>query len=253
MKNKKTILTTVFALVLAFCIVTASLAAVAANTKEYDPIETLPEIVSVNPPEDCEVPSIESFVKNLGTLTEKERAALIADLDELARLEKQIDEINARMTDGNADKLYDEIDAVNDKITAVLERNAELWERVNDEYDEQVAANETDMTLELNEADLNDLCEEDYSYENFVRNLGTLTEKERAALIADLDELAKLEKQIDAVYDRMTDENADKLYGEIDKIEAEITKVLERNAELWERVSDAYDEQIAAHDPVMAF
>ena len=51
----------------------------------------------------------------------------------------------------------------------------------------------------------------------------------------------------------MTDENADKLYGEIDKIEAEITKVLDRNAGLWERVSDAYDEQIAAHDPVMAF
>lgn len=91
------------------------------------------------------------------------------------------------------------------------------------------------------------------SVESFVRNLDTLTEKERADLIADLDELTKLEKQIDAVYDRMTDENADKFYGEIDKIEAEITKVLDRNAGLWERVSDAYDEQIAAHDPVMAF
>lgn len=253
MKSKKNILATVFALILALGVVTASATAAAANGRRSDKIETLPEIISVESTDDCGVPSVESFVRNLDTLTEKERAALIADLDELARLEKQINEIYARMTDGNADKLYDEIDAVNDKITAVLERNAELWERVNDEYDEQVAANETDMTLELNEADLNDLCEEDYSYESFVNNLGTLTEKERAALIADLDELAKLEKQIDAVYDRMTDENADKLYGEIDKIEAEITKVLDRNAGLWERVSDAYDEQIAAHDPVMAF
>lgn len=253
MKNKKSILATVFALILALSVVTASATAAAENGRRSDKIETLPEIISVESPDDCGVPSVESFVRNLDTLTEKERAALIADLDELARLEKQIDEIYARMTDGNADKLYDEIDAVNDKITTVLERNAELWERVNDEYDEQVAANETDMTLELNEADLNDLCEEDYSYECFVKNLGTLTEKERAALIADLDELAKLEKQIDAVYARMTDENADKLYGEIDKIEAEITKVLDRNAGLWERVSDAYDEQIAAHDPVMAF
>ena len=253
MKSKKNILATVFALILALSVVTASATAAAENGRRSDKIETLPEIISVESTDDCGVPSVENFVRNLDTLTEKERAALIADLDELARLEKQIDEIYARMTDGNADKLYDEIDAVNDKITAVLERNAELWERVNDEYDEQVAANETDMTLELNEADLNDLCEEDYSYESFVKNLGTLTEKERAALIADLDELAKLEKQIDAVYDRMTDENADKLYGEIDKIEAEITKVLDRNAGLWERVSDAYDEQIAAHDPVMAF
>ena len=148
MKNKRTILTTVFALVLAFCIVTASLAAVAANTKEYDPIETLPEIVSVNPPEDCEVPSIESFVKNLGTLTEKERAALIADLDELAKLEKQIDAVYGRITNENEDKLYGEIDKIEAEINSVLERNTELWERVNDEYDEQVAANETDMTLE---------------------------------------------------------------------------------------------------------
>lgn len=147
MKNKRTILTTVFALVLAFCIVTASLAAVAANTKEYDPIETLPEIVSVNPPEDCEVPSIESFVKNLGTLTEKERAALIADLDELAKLEKQIDAVYDRMTDENADKLYGEIDKIEAEITKVLDRNAGLWERVSDAYDEQIAAHDPVMAF----------------------------------------------------------------------------------------------------------
>lgn len=96
-------------------VVTASATAAAENGRRSDKIETLPEIISVESPDDCGVPSVESFVRNLDTLTEKERAALIADLDELARLEKQIDEIYARMTDGNADKLYDEIDAVNDK------------------------------------------------------------------------------------------------------------------------------------------
>ena len=147
MKNKKNILATVFALILALSVVTASATAAAANGRRSDKIETLPEIISVESPDDCGVPSVESFVRNLDTLTEKERAALIADLDELARLEKQIDEIYARMTDRNADKLYDEIDAVNDKITAVLERNAELWERVSDEYDVKVAANDPDMTF----------------------------------------------------------------------------------------------------------
>ncbi len=219
MKNKKIILATVFALILALSVVTASATAAAANGRRSDKIETLPEIISVESPDDCGVPSVESFVRNLDTLTEKERAALIADLDELARLEKQIE---------------------NDKITAVLERNAGLWERVNNEYDERIAANETDMTLELNEADLNDLCEEDYSYESFVRNLDTLTEKERAALIADLDELARLEKQIE-------------LYDEIDAVNDKITAVLERNAELWERVSDEYDVKVAANDPDMTF
>ena len=147
MKNKKNILATALALILTLSVVTASAAAAEASDRRSDKIETLPENISVESPDDCGVPSVESFVRSRDTLTEKERAAVVADLDELARLEKQIDEIHARMTDGNADKLYDEIDAVNDKITAVLERNAELWERVSDEYDVKVAANDPDMTF----------------------------------------------------------------------------------------------------------
>ena len=52
-----------------------------------------------------------------------------------------------RLTDENADQLYGEIDALYEKLDSVLERNAELWERVNDEYDEKIAANEPDMIL----------------------------------------------------------------------------------------------------------
>ena len=104
-------------------------------------------IVSVNSPDDCGVPSIGSFVKDMNSLTEKEREALLGDLAEIAKLEKQIDEIYARMTDKNAEKLYKEISAIDDKITAVLERNSKLWDRVSDEYDVGVAANEADMAF----------------------------------------------------------------------------------------------------------
>lgn len=147
MKNKKNILATVFALILALSVVTASATAAAENDRRSDKIETLPEIISVESPDDCGVPSVESFVRNLDTLTEKERAALIADLDELARLEKQIDEIYARMTDENADKLYGEIDKIEAEITKVLDRNAGLWERVSDAYDEQIAAHDPVMAF----------------------------------------------------------------------------------------------------------
>ena len=41
------------------------------------------------------------------------------------------------MTDENAERLYAEIDTLDEKLTAVLERNSALWERVNDEYDER--------------------------------------------------------------------------------------------------------------------
>ena len=231
MKNRKNIIATVFALVLAASIIAASAATASANSRKNTPTETLPEIVSVNSPDDCGVPSIGSFVKDMNSLTEKEREALLGDLAEIAKLEKQIDE----------------------KITAVLERNSKLWERVNDEYDEQIAANETDMTFELNEADLNDAREDEYAYEKFVRNLDTITEDERAALIADLAKVAELNEKIDAIYARMTDKNADKLYEEIDAVEAEITEVLERNSKLWDRVSDEYDVRVAANEADMAF
>ena len=253
MKNKKNIIAIAATLILALSAVTISAAASSPKGREKDKIETMPEIVCASSSDNCNSPSMESFVKNMSSLTEKEKATLIDDLNRLEEFEKQIDDIYARMTDDNADKLYDEIDDINDKITEVLERNTELWDRVSDEYDVKVAANETDMTFELNEADFNDLCEEDYSYETFVRNLDTLSEKERALLLADLDELAKYEEQIDAVYARMTDENANKLYDEIDGINDKITEVLERNTELWDRVSDEYDVKVAANDPDMAF
>ena len=180
MKNRKTIFTIIFALVLALSVVTVSAAAISAN-------ETKP----------------------------------------------------------------DKPDAVDEKLPAVLERNAALWERVNDEYDGKIAADEPDMTLELNEADFDDACPAEESYAESIKSMRSLTEKEKAALLADLAEIESLEAQIDELYYRMTDENADQLYGEIDALYEKLDSVLERNAELWERVNDEYDEKIAANEPDM--
>ena len=186
MKNRKTIFTIIFALVLALSIVTVSAAAISAN-------ETKPDKPATKP------------------------------------------------------------DAVDEKLTAVLERNAALGERVNDEYDEKIAADEPDMTLELNEADFDDACPAEESYAESIKSMRSLTEKEKAALLADLDEIESLEAQIDELYYRMTDENADRLYGEIDALYEKLDAVLDRNAELWDRVDAEYDEKIAAIEPDMPF
>ena len=186
MKNRKTIFTIIFALVLALSIVTVSAAAISAN-------ETKPDKPATNP------------------------------------------------------------DAVDEKLTAVLERNAALWKRVNDEYDGKIAADEPDMTLELNEADFDDACPAEESYAESIKSMRSLTEKEKAALLADLTEIESLEAQIDELYYRMTDENADQLYGEIDALYEKLDSVLDRNAELWDRVDAEYDEKIAAIEPDMPF
>ena len=252
MKNKKTIFTIIFALVLALGIATVSAAAISVKTKPGKPA-TKPDVSVCEASGDCGVQPLKGFVESLRSLTSEERAALLADLAEIEMYENRINEIYSRMTDENAERLYAEIDAVNEKLTAVLERNLALWERVNDEYDEKIAANEPDMTRELNEADFDDVCPAEESYAESIKSMRSLTEKEKEALLADLAEIESLEAQIDELYYRMTDENADQLYGEIDALYEKLDSVLDRNAELWDRVDAEYDEKIAANEPDMSF
>ena len=252
MKNRKTIFTIIFALVLALSIATVSAAAISANETKPGKPATKPN-AACEASDDCGVQPLKSFVESLRSLTPEEKAALLADLAEIERYENQINEIYSRITDEKAERLYAEIDTVGEKLTAVLERNAALWERVNDEYDEKIAANEPDMTLELNEADFDDTCPAEISYEETIKGMSSLAEKEKEALLADLAEIESLEAQIDELYYRMTDENADRLYDSIDALYEKLDSVLDRNAELWDRVDAEYDEKIAANEPDMPF
>ena len=147
MKSKKTVLTSLLTLVLALSIVTVSAAAVSANAKKSGECANDPCIAAAELSGECVGQPLEGFVKNLNFLSEQEKSALLADLAEIESSEAQIDELYCRLTDENADRLYGEIDALYEKLDSVLERNAELWERVNDEYDEKIAANEPDMIL----------------------------------------------------------------------------------------------------------
>lgn len=147
MKSKKTVFTSLLTLVLALSIVTVSAAAVSANAKKSGECANGSCIAAAEPSGECVGQPLEGFVKNLSFLSEQEKSALLADLAEIESSEAQIDELYCRLTDENADRLYGEIDALYEKLDSVLERNAELWERVNDEYDEKIAANEPDMIL----------------------------------------------------------------------------------------------------------
>ena len=154
MKSKRNVFAAVLTFILALSIVTVFATAASAKEKKSGEPVNDPSIGDAEAPGECVGQSLEGFVKNRSYLGEQEKSALLADLAEIESLEAQIDEIYNRMTDENADLPYDEIDALYEKLDSVLDRNAELWERVNDEYDEEIAANEPDMTFELNEADL---------------------------------------------------------------------------------------------------
>ena len=169
MKNKKTVFATILTLVLALSLATVSASAVTINEMKADSSAANRCAAVTDASDDCAGHPLEGFIKELSFLTEQEKQALLADLSEADILEKQINEIYARMTDENSGQLYEEIDVIEGKLTATLERNAELWERVNDEYDEKIAANDPDMTMELNEADFDDTCPAEEAYEEFVK------------------------------------------------------------------------------------
>ena len=158
MKSKKTVFAAVLTLVLALSIVTVSATAASANVKKSGEPVNDPCIAAAEVSGECVGQSLEGFVKNLSSLSEQEKSALLADLAEIESLEMQIDELYYRMTDENADRLYGEVDALYEKLDSVLDRNAELWDRVDAEYDEKIAANEPDMTFELKEVDP-EVCE----------------------------------------------------------------------------------------------
>ena len=154
MKSKKNVFAAVLTLVLALSIVTVSATAASANVKKSGEPVNDPCIAAAEVSGECVGQPLEGFVKNLSSLSEQEKTALLADLAEIESLEAQIDELYYRMTDENADRLYGEIDALCEKLDAVLDRNAELWDRVDAEYDEKIAAIEPDVPFELEEDDL---------------------------------------------------------------------------------------------------
>ena len=154
MKSKKTVFTAVLTLVLALSVVTVSATAASANVKKSGEPANGSCIAAAEASGECVGQPLEGFVKNLSFLSEQEKSALLADLAEIESLEAQIDELYYRMTDENADQLFVEIDALHEKLDSVLDRNAELWDRVDTEYDKKIAANEPDMTFELNENDI---------------------------------------------------------------------------------------------------
>ena len=136
----------------------------------------------------------------------------------------------------NEDGIWEQIEALEAKSDAIFQRNAALWEKVDD------ACN---------------ALPEDYNFENFdeaefIRGMTTLTAEEKAALLADIEELNGLDAEMEALYAQLPScddlplyekalENADpKVLDEIETLEKEYDRICEKNADLWDKVDEAY-------------
>ena len=136
----------------------------------------------------------------------------------------------------NEDAIWEQIEAVEEKSDSIFQRNAALWEK------------------------LDEICNalpDDYDFTNFdeaafIRDTNALTEAEKETLLNDIKELNELDAQMEALYGQLPDcdnmslyekalEKADpKVLDEIDTLEQEYDRLCEKNADLWDKVDEAY-------------
>ena len=136
----------------------------------------------------------------------------------------------------NEDAIWEQIEAVEEKSDAIFQRNASLWENLD----------------EICNALPDDYDFTDFDEAAFIRSTNALTEAEKETLLADIKELNELDAQMEALYEKLPDcdnmplyekalEKADpKVLDEIDTLEQEYDRVCEKHADLWDKVDEAY-------------
>ena len=136
----------------------------------------------------------------------------------------------------NEDAIWEQIEAVEAKSDAVFQRNAALWEKLD----------------EICNALPDDYDFTDFDEAAFIRSSNALTAEEKAALLTDIKELNGLDAEMEALYAKLPScdnmplyekalEKADpKVLDEIDTLEQEYDRISEKNADLWDKVDEAY-------------
>ena len=136
----------------------------------------------------------------------------------------------------NEDAIWEQIEAVEAKSDAIFQRNAALWEKLDEACN--ALPEDYDFT--------------DFDEAAFIRSSNALTEAEKETLLADIKELNGLDAEMEALYAQLPDcdnmplyekalEKADpKVLDEIDTLEQEYDRISEKNADLWDKVDEAY-------------
>ena len=136
----------------------------------------------------------------------------------------------------NEDAIWEQIEAVEAKSDAVFQRNAALWEKLDEACN--ALPEDYDFT--------------DFDEATFIRSSNALTEAEKETLLADIKELNGLDTEMEALYAKLPScdnmplyekalEKADpKVLDEIEALEQEYDRICEKNADLWDKVDEAY-------------
>ena len=133
-----------------------------------------------------------AFIRNTDALTEAEKETLLADIKELNELDAQMEALYAQLPDCDNMPLYekalekadpkvlDEIDTLEQEYDRICEKNADLWDKVDEAY----------FGLP-----------DDYNFDNydeisFIRSLNVLTDTEKETLVTDYNRLVEIDNRL---------------------------------------------------------
>ncbi len=137
-----------------------------------------------------------AFIRSTNALTEAEKETLLNDIKELNELDAQMEKLYGQLPACDNMPLYekalekadpkvlDEIDTLEQEYDRLCEKNADLWDKVDEAY--------------FNLPD-------DYDFDNydeaaFIRSLSFLTDAEKDALIADYNRLTEIDSRLCELY-----------------------------------------------------
>ena len=133
-----------------------------------------------------------AFIRSTNALTEAEKETLLADIKELNGLDAEMEALYAQLPDCDNMPLYekalekadpkvlDEIDTLEQEYDRISEKNADLWDKVDEAY----------FGLP-----------DDYNFDNydeisFIRSLNVLTDTEKEALVTDYNRLVEIDNRL---------------------------------------------------------
>ena len=133
-----------------------------------------------------------AFIRSTNALTEAEKETLLADIKELNGLDAEMGALYAQLPDCDNMPLYekalekadpkvlDEIDTLEQEYDRISEKNADLWDKVDEAY----------FGLP-----------DDYNFDNydeisFIRSLNVLTDAEKEALVTDYNRLVEIDNRL---------------------------------------------------------
>ena len=210
-------------LVLAGALIASSvMSAFGANAVEFNKVDqkTAFTVTQNNTIDKTMAMSMETYIKSLSVLSEKEKQQLLQTEKALAPKVKALNEINAKLDDKisqafKAINLYKQYEAFDSK------RNEALWEKLY----KKVGRNEFGM----DEKALIKISST------------TLTNREKNSLLKELDALEKLDKKADSKEKEVLAKEKD-LVAQAKKLKAEIAAEHAKNQAIWDKVSQTSSE-----------